>query len=197
MKSRYVLVLLLGALPWLSACGGQTEGADDTGSIVANAMQEASREVTEAMATENISISDDGNAAEAEITPQGDLLIDGRKVAVDPSQRALLLEYRSQVAGIAQAGVAIGMQGADLASKAVGQALKGAFTGNTEEMERNIEAEAEKIEAQALKLCDRLPAMRATQQQLAATLPEFKPYATMTEADIADCQEDSTVAQNP
>lgn len=196
MRLRYAVVLLLGTLPWLSACGGQKEAADDTGSIIANAMDEASREVDEAIATENISISDDGNAPQAEITPQGDLLIDGREVAVDPAQRALLLEYRTHVAGVAQAGVAIGMQGADLATKAVGQALKGVFTGNTDEMERNIEAEAAKIEAQALKLCDRLPAMRATQQQLAAALPEFKPYATMTEQDIADCREDSAVAQN-
>ena len=32
--------------------------------------------------------------------------------------------------------------------------------------------------------------MLATQQQLAAALPAFKPYATMEQADIDDCADD-------
>ena len=190
---RYALVALLGCLPWLSACGNQKEIDLDTSAAVSEAMTEVSVEVEQALATENITISDDNDGSKAEITPQGDLIIDGRKVAVTPAQRAMLLEYRGHVAGIAQAGAAIGMQGASLASKAVGQALKGVFTGNTEEMEKSIEAEASKIEAQAMKLCARLPAMHASQQQLAAALPEFKPYATMTKQDIEDCDTDPDI----
>lgn len=193
MNSRYTLLLLLGCLPWLSACGGPNDVTSKTSSAITEAMDDVSREIDDALATKNISISDDSDGPEAEITPQGDLLIEGRNVAIDPDQRALLLEYRAQVAGIAGAAAAVGMQGADLATKAVGMALKGAFTGNTDDDERNIEAESKKIEALALKLCDQLPAMRATQQTLAARLPEFKPYATMTEQDIDDCHDDSKV----
>ena len=188
MKTHtFAFVALLGCLPWLSACGNQKDVNLDTSGVIAEAMTDVSAEVDQALATENISISDDNDRTEAEITPQGDLMIDGRKVEVTPAQRALLLEYRGQVAGIAKAGAAIGMQGASLASKAVGQALAGAFSGNTDEMEKSIEAEASKIEAEALKLCSRLPAMHATQQALAAALPEFKPYATMTQDDVDDC----------
>lgn len=193
---RYALVALLGCLPWLSACGNQKDIDLDTSAAVSEAMTEVSVEVEQALATENITISDDNDGSKAEITPQGDLIIDGHKVAVTPAQRAMLLEYRGHVAGIAQAGAAIGMQGASLASKAVGQALKGVFTGNTEEMEKSIEAEASKIEAQAQKLCARLPAMHASQQKLAAALPEFKPYATMTKQDIEDCDTDSDIQMN-
>ena len=32
--------------------------------------------------------------------------------------------------------------------------------------------------------------MMATQQKLAASLPAFKPYATMTQEDIDDCADD-------
>jgi hypothetical protein len=32
--------------------------------------------------------------------------------------------------------------------------------------------------------------MLATQQALAASLPEFKPYATMTASDVEDCARD-------
>ena len=34
---------------------------------------------------------------------------------------------------------------------------------------------------------DQLPAMLATQQRLAVAIPEFKPYASMTQTDIDDC----------
>jgi hypothetical protein len=50
-----------------------------------------------------------------------------------------------------------------------------------------MEAEGKKIEAQAVKLCAYLPPMLASQQALASSLPAFKPYATMTQADINDC----------
>ena len=45
-----------------------------------------------------------------------------------------------------------------------------------------------KIEAAAESLCSLLPPMLATQQALGASLPQFRPYATMTESDIADCR---------
>ena len=135
MKTHtFAFIALLGCLPWLSACGNQKDVNLDTSGVIAEAMTDVSAEVDQALATENISISDDNDRTEAEITPQGDLMIDGRKVEVTPAQRALLLDYRGQVAGIAKAGAAIGMQGASLASKAVGQALAGAFSGNSEEM---------------------------------------------------------------
>jgi hypothetical protein len=38
-----------------------------------------------------------------------------------------------------------------------------------------------------MQICRQLPAMRDTQQQLAASLPAFKPYATLDQADIDDC----------
>ena len=52
----------------------------------------------------------------------------------------------------------------------------------------------------AAKLCGRLPDMMASQQKLAAALPEFRPYATMTQDDIDDCFDESreeTASTNP
>lgn len=128
----------------------------------------------------------------AELTPQGDLLIEGKAVPVDAAQRRLLLDYRAQILGIAEAGMAIGSQGADLAGKAVGGVFGVIFGGNEAEkdFEARMEAEGKKIEAEALKLCHRLPALLASQQTLAASIPAFKPYATMTQSDIDDCGKD-------
>ena len=62
-----------------------------------------------------VRIDDSGTALpKAEITPQGDLLVEGKAVAVDAAQRQLLLDHRANLVAIAQAGIAIGAQGADL-----------------------------------------------------------------------------------
>ncbi|MEO6263589.1 MAG: hypothetical protein ABIO58_01225 [Luteimonas sp.] len=123
----------------------------------------------------------------AEITPQGDLLIEGKTTSITAAQRALLLDYRRQVIAIAETGMAIGVQGADLAGKAVLEVVSGVIHGNTDAAGKRIEAEGRKLEVNAKQICQHLPAMRATQQQLATSLPAFAPYATMTQADIDDC----------
>lgn len=127
----------------------------------------------------------------AELTPQGDLLVDGKKVAVDASQQALLKRYRGQVEQVALAGMEIGVQGADLAGKAVTEAIGGIFNGNSDGIEQRVEAQADGIKAAARALCGHLPALYETQQALAASVPEFKPYATMEQSDIDDCMKDT------
>lgn len=160
------------------------------GDVVGKAMDEARSEIR----TGNISISAESHdLPKAEISPQGNLLIDGRQVDTTPAQRVLLLGYRSHVVGVAESGMDIGLQGADLAAKAMGEAFKGMFTGKSEaEIEKSIESEADGIKVAAVQLCDRLPAMLASQRQLAAALPEFAPYATMDESDIDDCMDEDS-----
>ena len=182
-----------------------TAAADQSfiGRHVGGAIEQARKE----LATQNISIGDgmdiningrqihsDGNGTlpKAEITPQGDLLIEGKAVAITAAQRAELLAYRGQILGIAEAGMAIGAQGANIAGHALSGAVGAIFGGKDgeKEFEKKIEAEAVKIEAEAMKICTRLPGLMAGQQALAASLPEFKPYARMTQEDIDDCGKD-------
>lgn len=126
-----------------------------------------------------------------EITPAGDLLIDGKAVAINEEQRTMLLAHRAHIIGIAESGMEIGVQGADLAGKALGEVAKGLFNGKSEkEIEQGIEAEAAQIKASAAKLCARLPELLASQNQLAAALPEFQPYATMTRKDVDECMDE-------
>jgi hypothetical protein len=206
---------LLCTLPALAACGASdpapAEGTQQAapqsalGKAAAAGIAKARRE----LATKNITVGqvhvngNDDNARAAdrarpkgEITPEGDFLIAGEAVAITPAQRALLLQHRARIIEIAEAGMEIGIQGADLAAKATAEALKGVFSGRSEqEIERRVEAEAESIKAAALELCERLPALYRSQQALAAALPEFRPYATMTEDDLDDCRDERDVAR--
>lgn len=159
---------------------------------IEQSLAEANAEIDQAerlIAEENMQLEADGRP-DAEITPEGDLLIGGKSVALSADQRALLAAHRTQLVGIATEGVQIGRQGVDLAGKAMKSALFAVLTGHEARFERKMEAEASKIEASALKLCDRLPALLASQNAVAEAVPEFKPYARMDQSGIAECARD-------
>jgi len=128
--------------------------------------------------------------AQAEITPQGDLLIAGKPVPLSSAQRRAVLAYRQQLVEIAQQGMQIGKQGATLGMRVAGEALAGAFPGQSEQQIRqHAEDQAAGIRKAAAKLCDRLNVVMAGQQTLAADVPAFKPYATMSAKDISECRQ--------
>jgi len=214
---RFALVACLAIVPLMAACSADEPAPPATGetastgarTALGRTIESALGEAREEIATGNLGIGGDmdihiggtnisrsaprdadGNRLpKAEISPGGDLLIGGEPVAVTPEQRALLLDYRGHVVNLVETGMTLGAKGADLGIQAAGEALKNVFTGGGADFEQRIEAEAAKIEAEALKLCDGLPAMLETQQQLAASLPEFRPYATMEAANIDECRD--------
>ena len=127
----------------------------------------------------------------AVITPQGELVIAGKTVQATPEQHAMLLDYRQQIIGIAEAGMDIGADGASLGTQAAKEAIWGALTGKSDkEIEAAIKPQTDQIQASALRLCQRMPALLTSQQKLAAAMPEFRPYATMTQEDVDDCGRD-------
>lgn len=199
MRSFHVIAL--AALLPLAACDRHEDpvaapGASQAGAPVADTalgrkIQAAMAEASAKLATENMQVGDrDGNLPKAEISPQGDLLIEGKPVAVDEAQRRLLLAHRANLVAVAQAGIAIGMQGADLGIQAATGALKSVFNGESEEFGKQMEARGQQMEVEAQKICDALPPLLASQQALAAALPAFQPYATMDQADVEDCRVD-------
>lgn len=175
-------------------------------SMIGRHVEKAINEARAELRTKNISISDgfnininghkihrsDTNLPKAEITPQGDLLIEGKTVTVTPAQRQQLLAYRGQIIGVAEAGMAIGAKGADIAGEALGGVVGAIFGGKDGEkdFEQRMEAQGKRIEAEAMRLCTQMPALLASQQALSASMPEFKPYARMTQEDIDDCGKD-------
>ena len=187
---------ILISLVLLSACdksetdkSAKQEATSDV--TLSSTMEKAATEARIEILKGNMSLSGSAGAAKAEITPEGDLLIDGKPVTITTEQRQMLVTHRQLLATLAINGMEIGLKGVDLAGEAIGEAVKGVFTGDTESIEKKVEAKAEKIEASAKALCEQLPALMASQEKLAASLPEFKPYATLSADDINDCQNDT------
>ena len=128
----------------------------------------------------------------AEITPQGDLLVDGKAVAIDAGQRKQLLAYRQQVIAIALSGIDVGERSAEAALEMVdsswGALLFNAMTGR---LERKVERMVmEQVQPAVLAICARLPDVMASQQRLASQLPAFQPYANLEQADIDGCEDE-------
>lgn len=126
----------------------------------------------------------------AQVSAGGDLIIDGKPVKLSPAQRKLVSAYYGELHGIAQAGIAVGKQGAAMAGKAVGAAISGVLSGDTDGIDAKVEAEAKKIEAQAKQICGHLAGLRTAQDALAAQVPAFQPYANLDQKEIDDCGKD-------
>ena len=168
---------------------------------VAKGLGEASQEMEKAreeiatarerLARENLSLNRNENESlpKAEITPTGDLLIEGKAVVTAPEQKALVLAYRGELLGVVGDGMAIGMEGARVGIDAAASALKGVLAGQSgDEIGQQVGEQAKaKIKPMVAQLCTRLPGLLSAQQALAAALPEFKPYASMDQSDVDDC----------
>ena len=217
MKTQARIALASAFVPLLIAACSQPSAppaaatADASGAVPQTALgRMAANAIGEArvkLAKENINlngefISNDGHhnviarvgrknpsdtRPDAELTPGGDLLIDGKQVPVDASQHAMLLRYRQTLMGVAETGMQLGVQGADLGGQAIGEVFKDLMSGHPDQIDKNINAKAGKIEAQAMQLCKQLQPVQAMQQQLAAAVPQFAPYATLKASDIEDC----------
>lgn len=207
MNIRNVALALSLLLPIVAQAGEST--ATGINAEVRQEMSDARKEVRAELAkaklelaTENLRIDnslqfageDDDTSdelPEAEITPQGDFLIEGKAQAIDAEQRRQLLAYRGQVVGIATTGIDIGQRAADAALDEVGDSswvglLFNAMSGR---LERRVEQVVrQQVEPAVRGICRQLPAVRASQQQLAASLPQFRPYATLEAGDVEDCE---------
>jgi hypothetical protein len=174
----------------LAACGGSDQAADAP-SGWAGIAEKARDGIREEMATQNLDIGEGmPGLPRASLSPQGDLVIDGKTIALTPEQRQRLLDYRTQLAGVAEAGAEVGIQGAAIATAAMKEAAKAALSGDKASIEERMKAQTDAIKVSAQALCDRLPALLNAQRAAAELVPEFKPYANMDEKDIMECSAD-------
>ena len=128
------------------------------------------------------------NLPVAVITPAGDLKLGDRIVTTSDAQRQAMTGYRKQLQALTRQGIEVGKAGAQLGVDAAGEAIKGIFNGDTDKIGDKVEARADEIRKQAMKLCDTVESLRVAQDAAVAVVPEFKPYGGIDEDDVTDCR---------
>jgi hypothetical protein len=129
-------------------------------------------------------------APEARISSDGRLTIDGRDVAVSEVQRAELVSYYRAATGVLQQAIATGAAGAGVGAAAVSGIAAGFAKGDLSELKGKVEAQANVVRHEAMKICENLADLRTAQDALAAQLPAFQPYAVVSAHEAASCAED-------
>jgi len=124
---------------------------------------------------------------DAIVSSAGELSIAGKPVSVNQPQKDLLARYFATAQALQKDGFATGMAGASTAMTALGSVFNGLTSGNTDQIGKDVEAKAAKVEAAASKVCADVSELATTQDALAATLQEFKPYALITPQTIDKC----------
>lgn len=131
------------------------------------------------------------NTPDAVITANGDLRIDQRDVAVDAAQREQLKSYYGNATMILTDGIATGKAGAAVGEEAAKSVLTRLASGNPDKIQQDIDAKVKPLKEAALKICSDLGNVKNSQDQLAATLPAFKPYGSViSSSDVDDCKKD-------
>lgn len=127
-------------------------------------------------------------APEAEIASNGDLAIDGKAVASTPAERGLLAQYNHSVRSVHETCLAMGKAGIETAAEAI--AAKDSSTPEKADDAANVGAS--KLQDLNRDICKATAAIKIAQDQLAAQLAAFKPYASIVGAsDASDCVHDA------
>lgn len=140
---------------------------------------------------DNVRLHPDHGPA-ATIESGGNFAVDGKPVPVTPAQRALLQQYYLAAAAVRQHGIETGKAGAGIAGAAIKGALSSVTGDSDQATENQVQAQTDKVNQAAMKICDDLAHIRVAQDQLSTQLPAFKPYGALITADSVDeCRKDN------
>lgn len=133
------------------------------------------------------------SAPNAVINAAGELSIDGKPVAINAAQRALLQDYHRNALAVREHGIATGKAGVAIAGQAISSVAKGLASGDTDNIDKQIDAKSKNVEQEARKICTDLAGVKVAQDSLATQLPAFKPYAGIVDASsVSDCSDHSS-----
>ena len=124
---------------------------------------------------------------EAVISATGELSIAGNSVALEQPQKDIAVRYFANAGALREDGFATGMAGASTALTALSSVVSGLANGEPDKIGPAVEAKAAKVEANVEKLCRDLHELAATQDALAASVSEFRPYALIGAKELGNC----------
>jgi hypothetical protein len=173
MFPRTILALVLGTL--LAGC---SNGSLDSGSTT--------------IANGGIVVRGDrvmlhgAGGIEGNLDVAGNLVIDGRTVTVDTSQREELQRYYQGARSVREHGIATGKAGVAVAMQSLKSAAAHVTGGNGEQADAMLNGATSRVDQEASKICLDLQQVMAAQGRLATSLGAFKPFADILHGDD-DC----------
>jgi len=114
--------------------------------------------------------------SDAIITQDGQLSIDSRSINTTPEQRAALASYYASVIALKAAGLSAGAHGVATAAAAIDGVAKAATTGSADAIDAQVDQQAKAVDVDVAAVDRNLAALRASERELAGSLPDFKPY---------------------
>lgn len=200
MRIKLLLAPILLSTTLLVACNNdnstslaekiKTEVAQNIETDINKAINDAKTDLTDI----SVTLKD---GSKAKIASNGDMTINGKAIVLNDQQRALSKSYYDATKKVALQGIEIGKESAKLATQAIGTAIGGLMSGDTDKaIEKTIESKTGKIEAVAKNLCASAIELKAIQEKLAAAVPEFiaEPMEVTTNKDGCEVKSSDTHA---
>ena len=175
MNHPFALPLSLATAVLLAACS--VGGPDDSDSVFRHFSIRDSAVVVHAPAL-----------PDALVDASGTLSLEGKAVPTTPAQRALLVRYHADVLTLRRQAIEVGKAGIRTAGKAIGSVVAGLASGSPDSIGPKVEARAEDVRTDVAAMCATLRDVRTTQDAIATQLAPFRPYATLTAAEVDDCR---------
>ena len=177
MKNKLLLTPVLLSTLMLVACNNEyseQKSKEISAKVTRNIEADMNKAIDEAK-LENKDVSIDmQDGSQAIISANGDLSIHDKKIDLTENQRALTKQYFEVSKQLGIQGLEIGKASAKLATQAIGTAIGGLMSGETDaQFEKKMEAKAGNIEAVAQKLCETALNLEAIQKKLMVALPAF------------------------
>ncbi|HUB89973.1 MAG TPA: hypothetical protein VMA74_09625 [Dyella sp.] len=179
MHRAFLSLGLIALCGLVSACG---DHSDDRNITVINSNVLGLSHGRLHLSNGDVTVRTD-DAPDAVISASGDLQIDQHPVAIDDAQRSLLKAYYNSAMLILTDGLATGKAGAALGRQVAKSVLTQLASGNPGKIQQDIDAKTKPLKEAALKICTDLGGVKNSQDQLAASLPAFKPYADVVSSD--------------
>ncbi len=125
-----------------------------------------------------------GQIRDAHVGADGELKIGSRVIETSVEGRAALKQYEAGAVAVKEHAIALGVAGAQFGLDTVKDVVKGLLDGTADEAGKRADESAGEFEAQAYRICDRVAELRTAQDVAAVAVPEFRPYAVISEKQV-------------
>ncbi|AFC85537.1 DUF2884 family protein [Frateuria aurantia] len=126
---------------------------------------------------------------DASISRQGEFSIDDRPVSLSPEQQAQFQRYYAQTEAVVHQSIDVAKAGAGAGLGISAGVMHNLLEGKTDDasMQATVHEHLTGLSHSVDAICNLLAAQQTLQDQLATQVAAFRPYASITDAQIQEC----------